>query len=685
MRRRHEFRPTQIEAYTIKARTKVTPDTRYRVSGAKSPAYNHGIHSGELILPATATRAALQPDAAFRKGESLFFSGEKQRTVLCLVLVLLTLVFYNSAGRNGFVNFDDTIYVTHNPHVRAGLTWDTFRWAFTTFDAANWHPLTWLSHALDFQLFGMNPAGQHYETVLLHALNAVLLFLLLAGATGSIWRSFMVAALFALHPVNVESVAWLSERKNVLSLIFFLLSIHAYDWYVRRESAKRYALVAALFALGLMAKPEIITLPFVLLLWDYWPLRRMATSSKNPSDKDNSSSVPAPRSFSFLVLEKLPLLLLSAASAVVTFFAQRSGEALHRAPAWERFGNVPLAYLGYLEHAFWPVRLAALYPHPGRFLAVSKIAVSTVIVILITAAVLHFRKRRYLVMGWFWLLGTLVPVIGLVQFGVQGMADRYAYLSYIGLFIAVVWGVAEIAGERKISSAWLAIPSAAILLTLGMLTRHQISYWHDSETLWRHTLGITERNFMAHDGLARALAGEGRMDQAAAEFDAAYQLHGYSSSGLIEIGVYEQTHGYAKDAITEYSRAFEEATDSPSRAVALTMLGSAYTQAGDFNHAKASYNAALHENPQNSIALVSSGLLAEREGDYAAAIDLISRAMKLAPTDAGYMLLEQALRKAGHSAEADQARAQAQRLSRDWAKTQATAAQVLASAGIKAE
>jgi protein O-mannosyl-transferase len=607
-----------------------------------------------------------------------FIAAEKQRTVLCLVLVLLTLLFYNSAGRNGFLTLDDSYYITHNVHVRAGLTWETFRWAFTSFDAANWHPLTWLSHALDYRLFGMNPAGQHYETVVLHAVNGILLFLLLAGATGALWPSFMVAALFALHPVNVESVAWLSERKNVLSMLFFLLSLHAYDWYVRRESVKRYAVVAVLFALGLMAKPEIITLPFVLLLWDYWPLRRMASSPENPS-------TAAPRSFSFLVLEKLPLLPLSAGSAVVTYFAQKAGEAIRPAPAWERFGNVPVAYVRYLAHAFWPVRLAALYPHPGRFLPVWQIVASSIVVLLITAAVLHFRRQRYLAVGWFWLLGTLVPVSGLLQFGLQGMADRYAYLSYIGLFIAVVWGVAELAAKRKIPAAWLAIPSVVILLTLGMLTRHQITYWHDSETLWRHTLAFTERNFMAHDGLGRALADEGRMQEAAVEFDAAYQLHGYTSSGLIEIGVYEQTHGYPKDALNEYSRAVEEATDSPSRAVALTMLGSAYTQVGDFARAQSTYRNALQENPQNSIALVSSGLLAERDGDYQAAVDQISRAMKFAPTDAGYLLLEQALRKAGRINEADEARAQAQRISRNLPQAQQTAAQVLASVGIRAD
>jgi protein O-mannosyl-transferase len=628
-------------------------------------------------LPGTAVRSAAEPDLVPEKPERSFLAREKKRVVLCLALVLLTLVFYSPIGRNGFVNMDDGEYVAGNSHVQTGLTWGSVRWAFTSLEAANWHPLTWVSHIVDYQLFGMNPAGHHYVSVLFHAVNALLLFLLLARATGSLWPSFLVAALFALHPVNVETVAWISERKNVLSMTFFLLCLYAYDWYVRRESVKRYAVVALLFALGLMAKPEIITLPFVLLLWDYWPLRRMASSG------ESGAAVGGPRSFSFLALEKLPLLLLAAGSAALTLLAQK--KAMKPLPLWERIGNVPVAYLHYLKNAFWPVSLAAAYPHPARLLTGARIAASTLVVLLIAGAVLHLKKQRYLDVGWFWLLGTLVPVSGIVQVGLQGMADRYAYLSYIGLFIAVVWGVAEIAKDRKIKMAWLGVPSILILLTLGMITRRQVTYWHDGETLWRHTIAVTEPNFVAHDGLGRALAVEGRMNEAAAEFDAAYQLHGYSSGQLLEIGEFEQNHNYADDAINQYSRAFHEAADSNSRADALTRLGSAYTQLGDFTRAKKSYAYALRENPENSLALVGSGLLADRDGDYETAAEQISHAMKLAPTDAGYLWLEQALRKAGHITQADDARAQAQKLSRNWPQAQQTAAQVLASLGIQAD
>ena len=307
-------------------------------------------------LSSGATATAIKSTAIIRPPARLFISGEKRSTVLCLLLVLLTLAFYNPIVHNGFTNFDDNGYITDNPHVRAGLTWDTVKWAFTSRDCANWHPVTWLSHAFDCQLFKLNPAGHHYVTVLLHAVNAILLFLLLEGATGFTWPSFMVAALFALHPVNVESVAWAAERKNVLSMLFFLLTLHAYGWYARRVNVKRYAVVAALFALGLMAKPEIITLPFVLLLWDYWPLRRLY-SERSPEDLPET---PVPRSFSFLLLEKVPLLLLSAGSAVITLVAQRAGQALRGAPAWVRFGNAAVAYVRYLGKAFWPVACGAV-------------------------------------------------------------------------------------------------------------------------------------------------------------------------------------------------------------------------------------------------------------------------------------------------------------------------------------
>ncbi len=629
--------------------------------------------------PTTVTE---QPAAASSSAEPhLFIAAGKRRVILCLLLGLVTLGFYSSVVHNRFTTLDDEVYILHNPHVRAGLTWNTFTYAFTTFDAGNWHPLTWMSHALDCQLFQLNPVGHHYVNLLLHALNAVLLFLLLEAATGLTWPSLMVAALFALHPVNVESVAWAAERKNILSMTFFLLAMHAYGWYVRRVSVKRYALVATLFTLGLMAKPEIVTLPCVLLLWDYWPLQRV----RGIEPPAAPAGEPSQRSFSFLFLEKIPLFLLSLCSAIVTVIAARSSNAVRGGFTGARVGNALVSYVRYLGKAFWPTKLAVMYPYHGHSIPAWAILASAATLLLITAVVLRFRSHRYLVVGWFWFLGTLVPVIGLVEVGMQAMADRYAYLPFIGLFVAVVWGVAEIARWRNVPAAWLAVPSVLILAILGMVTWHQISYWHDGETMWRHAISVTGRNTMAHDGLGYTLAEEGRVEEAIAEYNTVEAMHGYGAPAIIQIGVFEQTHGHLQEALKQYKQSLDVSIDADERSEAFAHMGAAFVQAGDLQNAKLGYGYALQQNPQNTFALIGGGLLAEREGDSTVAMVQIARALKVQPTDVGYLLLEEVLRRAGRLPEADEAEQYAQRISSDLGQARQSAAQELAAAGIKPE
>ena len=643
------------------------------------------------FLSSIATATASEREIVSRRPIHLFLSSKKRSTVLCLVLIVLTLTFYNPVVHNGFTNMDDNGYITENVHVRAGLTWETVKWAFTSFEYANWHPLTWLSHALDCQMFGLNPVGHHYINVLLHAVNALLLFLLLESATGFSWRSFMVAALFALHPVNVESVAWAAERKNVLSMLFFLLTLHAYGWYVRHESVRRYSLVASLFALGLMAKPEIITLPFVLLLWDYWPLRRIGETvsgselsvlSEKPTERIPAVAAPIPRSFWYLLREKIPLMALAGVSAVLTLRAQLGGNAVRVAPFGVRFANGVVAYVRYIGKLFWPTRLAALYPYPARVPLWEVIACSGILLML-TALFLRWSDRRYLVVGWFWFLGTLVPVIGLVQAGLQAMADRYAYLPCIGCFVCLVWGVAEFAQKRRIPNAWLSASVVVILAALGAMCSHQIAYWHDSITLWRHALSVTQRNYFAHHSLAGALAEKGQVEEAIAEFDAAESFKCYHPIDLAGIAAYKRGHGHVQAAIDEYYRALEASPDPKTRDVILSELAPAFMQIGDFGRAKLVLAAALRENPNNAASLVSSGLLAERDGDFESAVAQITHAMQVEPTDVGYLLLGQALRRAGRSAEADDALAHAQRISHDLANAQNSAERVLTTAGIK--
>ncbi|MFZ0908930.1 MAG: tetratricopeptide repeat protein [Candidatus Acidiferrales bacterium] len=427
-----------------------------------------------------------------------FLSGKNLNVVLCVSLAIATVALYIPAVGHPFINFDDHDYVTANPHIHGGLAWSTIKWSFTSTEAANWHPLTWLSHALDYQLFALNPAGHHLDSVLIHTLNAVLLFLLLVWVTKRIQPSFLVAALFALHPINVESVAWVAERKNILSTLFFLLAIAAYVRYAQRPDWRRYVLVVALFAAGLMAKPMVITLPFVLLLLDYWPLDR------TPLDK--TQSVPAssngiPRmAYSRLVLEKIPLLFLSAASAWITLKAQRGAEHTFGEFSFAvRVENAVVAYGLYLWKMLWPTRLA-IYPHSVVALAAWQWILSALVLIGITAVVAVFRRRRYLVVGWCWFLGTLIPVIGLVQVGEFAMADRYAYVPLIGIFIMISWSLADLAEAKKVSTVWRAVPALCALVTLGCVAHRQMGYWDSDYDLWSHALAVSENPF-THNAL----------------------------------------------------------------------------------------------------------------------------------------------------------------------------------------
>ncbi len=527
-------------------------------------------------------KAAIEP-----KSQDFFGSPEKLSRVLCLFLIAATLVIYNRVNQNSFVNFDDDRYITENAHVRAGLTWGTIRWAFSSLEQANWHPLTWLSHALDCQLFRLNPAGHHYVNLLLHAINAMLLFLILQRATGFAWRSFAVAALFALHPTNVESVAWASERKNVLSMLFFLLALGVYDWYVRKPEVRRYLVVAALFALGLMAKPQVITFPLVLLLWDYWPLGRVGSTHE-------FSNKVAQRGFSSLVIEKLPLFALSAASAIITMKAQSAGGAVRSEieyPFAVRFGNALLAYARYLGKAVWPSHLAAMYPHPGESLQAWQAVAAALLLGFISAGVWAARRRRYLLVGWLWFLGTLVPMIGLVQVGGQSMADRYAYLPLIGLFVMIAWGVADWAQHKHLPTRWLGIPTVLVLLIFSLLTHRQLAYWHDSITLWSHALEVTSRNFVAEDSLGGALVNEGEYEQAIPHFRSAVEIYPRDPLGHLNICAYEQQHENFAQAV-EHCRMVLQFTRDPGLQVnAYSNLGGAYRKIGDPDHARASYEA----------------------------------------------------------------------------------------------
>ncbi len=431
-----------------------------------------------------------------------FHAPATLKFVLGLLLAVATVALYYPVNHHQFVSYDDDIYVTNNWHIKYGLDWKAVKWAFTGNYGDNWHPVTWLSHGLDCQLFFLNSGRHHATNLLLHTMNAVLLFWVLLRATGYTGRSFMVAALFALHPINVESVAWVSERKNLLSMLFFLLALAAYRWYARwvpqpshhrREAGRigRYLAVVFLFALGLMAKPQIITLPFVLLLWDYWPLRRMFAGSEVASSE---TRVAPARSFSWLVLEKLPLLVLVVASAVITLHAQR--EAATPYPLSVRIGNALVSYVWYVRKAFWPSHLALLYPHPPGLPPIWQVVAAVLFLLAVTGLVIARCRQRFFLVGWLWFLGTLVPMIGLVQVGRQAMADRYAYLSFVGLFLMICWGAAEWGEHLHLRPAWLRTASVVVLLALAVVAHRQIGYWSDSITLWTRTLAVTRSHLI---------------------------------------------------------------------------------------------------------------------------------------------------------------------------------------------
>lgn len=559
--------------------------------------------------------------------------------------MVATLALYNPVNRHPFVNYDDDRYITENLHVHNGLTWRTITWAFTATEQGNWHPLTWLSHALDYQLFHQNPAGHHFTSLLIHAANAVLLFLFLMYATRRLGPSLFVAALFALHPINVESVAWVAERKNVLCTFFFFATLIAYCWYARQPDWRRYLVFAGLFVLGLMSKPMVITLPFVLLLLDYWPLGRIRGG--------HADATAAP--LSKLVVEKLPLIALSAASAVITMQAQRAGGAMRSTAQFSlavRLENAVMAYAMYLWKMIWPSHLSPIYPHPGDSLAGWQVGTSALVLLAVTAVALKFRARRYLLTGWLWFLGTLVPVIGLVQVGDQAMADRYAYIPLVGIFIMIAWGIADLADSKQIGLVVRVIPAACVLLALSFATNRQLGYWSSNYDLWTHAVAVTGRNFIAQDNLGGALLWLGKTDEAYLHFQAAAEINPLDPMSRSNLGAYLQEHGHMAEAIEKYNRVITLTSDPGLLAATYANLGAAYRKLGEDEKARTSYDQALQLNPNQYNAYLGLGELLEKQSRLDDAISNYSKAVELRPTDTGFLLLGRALERTGRRSEA---------------------------------
>ncbi|MGA8429110.1 MAG: tetratricopeptide repeat protein [Candidatus Sulfotelmatobacter sp.] len=597
----------------------------------------------------------------------MFASPEKRYAVLTLLLILATLILYNPVTGNSFINCDDDRYITENPYIRNGLNWQTLKWALTsTGQGGFWHPLTWVSHALDIQLFHFNPAGHHFVSLLIHSLNAALVFLLLAYATKRLGASVLFAALFALHPLNVESVAWAAERKNVLSTFFFFAAVGAYGWYTAHPNWKRYLAIAGLFVCGLASKPMVVTLPFVLLLLDYWPLQRFGRSELSALSVE---VVAKPLSFSAAVVEKLPLLFLSGLASLITVFAQKAAGATRQLPLSVRLENAVVAYATYLQKLMWPSHLTPVYPHPGDSLAVWQIMLSGAVLLAITGSAL-LSSRKYLIVGWLWFLGILFPTIGLIQVGDQAMADRFAYIPELGIFVMIVWTLADFLDTRKISLTWRLVPSFLVLAALAAVTHRQIAYWHSSYSLWSHAVQVTKNNFIAEDNLGGALLLMGKEEEAYPHFEAAAEINPRDPLSHSNLGTYAQSHGNLQKAVMQYQTTLAVTSDAGLLAQTYANLGMAQRSLGEDVEARNSFDQSLRLNSHQYNAWLGLGLLAEKEGKAQEAILDLSRSVELQPTAEGYLQLGRVFAQANRRAEALAAYEQALKVSPDMAEAQ---------------
>ncbi|HEY5973180.1 MAG TPA: tetratricopeptide repeat protein [Geobacteraceae bacterium] len=560
----------------------------------------------------------------------------RNNSIIILLLSLVVTAVYWQTGNHEFINYDDYSYVTINDQVKAGLTWESIKWAFTSFDAANWHPLTWLSHMLDIELYGLDPRGHHLTSVVLHVINTALLFLLFNRMTGARWQSVGVAALFALHPMHVESVAWVAERKDVLSTLFWMLTLLAYAGYVARPGAARYLVTLLAFAAGLLAKPMLVTLPFVLLLLDYWPLGRFGTArpASTPGLQTchlTEKTVPAFR----LLLEKLPFLALTVASSIITYYAQNQSGAVNTLeifPFVPRLENAIISYVSYLGKMFWPHNLAVFYP---LFFPLPQWWVIGALLLLTAISVLVARGARchpYLLTGWLWYLGTLVPVIGLMQVGGQAIADRYTYVPSIGLFIIIAWGVAELSDNWQYRQIILAVTATVVFFGLTVKTWQQLTYWQNSYTLFKHAASVTDNNFVAQSGIGNSLFEQGRHQEAIRYYSLSLTIKPKQANVQYNLGRALSELGNQDEAAQSFTHAIEISPDYPE---AHYQLGLIFAKQGKSEKAIDHFNLVLEKYPSHPDAHYNLGVIYVRLNKRDQALPHFSETLRIMPDHAG--------------------------------------------------
>ena len=616
---------------------------------------------------------------------------------VCLVLVLLTLAVFWPLRNCDFINYDDSEYITSNRYVQQGLTSNGIVWAFEIGYGANWHPLTWLSHMLDVDLFGIKPSGPHSVNLLFHVANTVLLFLVLRKFSRAHWRSAFVAALFALHPLHVESVAWISERKDVLSTLFWLLALWTYGRYVQSSakdqvpSIKKWASLDYWFALlffllGLMSKPMLVTLPFVLLLLDYWPLERFSNVGiQDVTRKGHSGRFNSQLSiFWRLVWEKIPFFALSAISCAVTLLAQSKGRVqMADLPISARIENAFVSYGRYLGKTFWPEDLALPYPYPERWPFMDVILAVVLFIAICAAAVWWGRRLPYLFVGWFWFLGTLVPVIGLVQVGEQSMADRYTYVPLIGIFIALTWGAVAAFDRWHLSGRMMTGCGILVLGLCSMRTMDQVRYWQNSETLFRHAVAVTTNNSVATINLASYLFNHGHTDEAFREYRHALQINPEDASAYDGFGLCYLAWNRLEEAIENFNHALQI---NPNLPYTQANLGDTFFKRGQYVEAIACYQSALQSIPDDAETHKRLGHAFFKTGQYVEAINCYQTAIQLTPYDSdAHFDLGAALDHAGKMDDALQQYGEAVRLAPGDAEARCGFGSILARTGHREE
>lgn len=552
-------------------------------------------------------------DKPYGRGITIFKYKSRQ-LIICILLVMAVIAVYGQVIQHQFVSFDDYLHIVDNPHVREGLTLQGLKWAFTTNHAGNWQPMTWISHMLDCELYGLNPAGHHWINLQFHILNTLLLFILLQQMTGAVWRSAFVATLFALHPLHVESVAWIAERKDVLSTFFGILTIIAYQCYVKKLHFVRYSIVMLLFCLGLMAKPMLITLPFLLLLLDFWPLNRFQ-HTQGALQPENRVPLYRQRFFR-LVLEKIPLLIPVIISVLLTFWSQQSYKAvgsLEAYPVNVRIANALVSYVMYLVKGFWPVKLAVFYPHSGGTLKWWQTFGSAFLIVGASIwAVRMSRRYAYLAVGLFWYLGTLIPVIGLVQVGVQGMADRYTYIPLIGIFIIIVWGAADLVDRWRYKKMILAVAAGVGIFPLAVVAWFQVGYWENSLTLFKRAISVTKDNWLAHNSLGVALSKTGKFDEAIYHFHRTLSIRPKDAMAYNNLGSTLAMKGELDEAILNFRKAV---AITPGYVKALDNLGKALFSQKKYDEAYPYFRRALQLKPDCASAHYHLGKLLFEQGE----------------------------------------------------------------------